>query len=216
MPIPFSTTFGTLPVEIGKNETWALERILEHALKNAVIPDILKKYPKEIIKLGEIKQQQLATEKSKTTSVASPKVLDRLPYYRKQDVELSMPIYKANFAFPLIILKRIPRAKNTPPGQQRLLVLDSDGDLAVTVLPLAQIKNAERKLDNLQQKGKEGYLICQQEPEGISVDVMEISKLQKQALEAVAQYFQENSKTKQPLSSAVKKVLSKARETALD
>jgi len=137
-----------------------------------------------------------------------------LPYYRKQDVEVSIPIYKAEYAFPVIILKRLPQAKNTPPSQQRLLVLDSDGDLAMITLPSEQINKAERKHSSLQRKGKEGYLICLRGPKGTSVDVMEINELQRQALEAVAQYFEETGKGKQPLSDAVKKVLNKAKETA--
>ncbi len=152
-------------------------------------------------------------ETHETTSATSSKVLDRLPYYRKQDVEVSIPIYKAEYAFPLIILKRLPQAKNTPPSQQRLLILDSDGDLAVTALPLEQINKAKRKLDNLQGKGKEGCLICLRKPEGASVDAMEISELQRRALETVTQYFEETGKGKQPLSATVKKVLNKAKET---
>ncbi|MFC1986228.1 hypothetical protein ACFLWC_04470 [Chloroflexota bacterium] len=206
-----------LLVEIGNRETWALERILEHAFRSAVIPDILTRYLKEIIKLGEVKLQELPTGKAretrKTTPVTSSKVLDRLPYYRKQDFEVSIPIYKAEHAFPLIILKQLPQAKNTSSSQQRLLVLDSDGDLAVTTLPLERLKKAKRKLDNLQRKGKEGYLICLRKPEGTSVDIMEISELQRQALETTTQYFGETGKGKRPLSNAVKEVLYKAKET---
>jgi len=208
-----------LLVEIGSKEIWALERILEHALRSAVIPDILTGYLKEIIKLGEIKHQELLIKKTKgthkATSAASPKVLDRLPYYRKQDVEISIPIYKAEYAFPLIILKQLPQAENAPSSQQRLLVLDSDGDLAVTALSVEQISKAKRKLNNLQRKGRDGCLICLRKPEGASVDVMEISGLQRQALEAITQYFEETGKGRQSLPEAVKIVLNKAIEMVL-
>ena len=209
--------FTPVLVKIGEKEAWALEHILEHALRSAIIPDVLKSYPKEIIKSEEMKRKELLIEKSRearrTTSAISSKVLDRLSYYRKQDVEVSIPIYKAEYAFPLIILKLLLQAENTPAGKQSLLVLDSDGDLAVTTLPLERIKKAKRKLNNLRRKGKEGYLICLRKTEGDSVDVMEISELQRQALETVTQYFEETGKVKQPLSDAVKKVLNKARET---
>ncbi|MFC2051938.1 hypothetical protein ACFLT4_04340 [Chloroflexota bacterium] len=214
-----ASRFTPLIVEIGNKQTWALERILEHALRSATIPDILRRYPEEIIKLGESKHQELLIEKTgethKTTAATSSKVLGRLPYYRKQDVEVSIPIYKAEYAFPLIILKRLSQAKNTPPGQQRLLVLDSDGDLAVTTLHLEQINKAKRRLDNLHRKGKAGYLICLRNADGVSVDVIEISGLQRQALETVTRYFEETGKGKQPISDAVKKVLNKARDTVL-
>ena len=206
-----------LVVEIGEKDTWALERILEHAFRSAIIPDVLKRYPKEIIKLGESKQQRFLTrinrETRKATAVTSSRVLDRLPYYRKQDIEVSIPIYKANYTFPLIILKRLPQEKTAPPGQHRLLVLDSDGDIAVNTLPSEQIDKAERKLNNLRRKGKTGYLICLRKNEGISVDVMEMSELQRQALETVTQYFEETGKGKHPLSGDIRKILNKAQET---
>jgi hypothetical protein len=206
-------------VKIEENESWALNRILEHALRDATIPDVLRRYPEEIIKLGESKRRELLIEKTrethKTTSSTSSKVLNRLPYYRKDDVEVSIPIYKVKYAFPLIVLKRLPPAKNAPSSQQRLLVLDSDGDLTVTTLPLELIDKAERKRIRLQRRGKEGYLICLQKPKGISVDIMEISELQSLALENVTQYFEETNGGKQPLSGAIRAVLNKARKTVL-
>jgi len=208
-----------LVVKIEENESWALNRILEHALKDATIPDVLRRYPEEIINLGKSKRKELLIEKTrenyKTTSSTSSKVLNRLPYYRKQDVEVSIPIYKVEYAFPLIILKQLPPAKNTPPSQQRLLVLDSDGDLTVTTLPSELINKAERKRISLQRRGKESYLICLRKPKGTSVDIMEISELQRLALETVTQYFEKTGGGKQPLSGAIRTVLNKARKTVL-
>jgi hypothetical protein len=208
-----------LVVKIEENESWALNRILEHALRDTVIPDVLRRYPEEIIKLGDSKRRELSIEKTrdthKTTSSTSSKVLNRLPYYRKDDVEVSIPIYKVEYTFPLIVLKQLPPAKNTPSSQQRLLVLDSDGDLTVTTLPLELIDKAERKRIRLQRRGKEGYLICLQKPKGISVDIMEISELQRLTLENVTQYFEETSGGKQPLSGAIRTILNKARKTVL-
>lgn len=208
-----------LVVKIEENESWALNRILEHALRDTTIPDVLRRYPEEIIKLGDSKRRELLIEKTrdthKTTSSTSSKVLNRLPYYRKDDVEVSIPIYKVEYTFPLIVLKQLPPAKNTPSSQQRLLVLDSDGDLTVTTLPLELIDKAERKRIRLQRRGKEGYLICLQKPKGISVDIMEISELQRLTLENVTQYFEETSGGKQPLSGAIRTILNKARKTVL-
>ena len=209
-----------LVVKIEENESWALNRILEHALRDTKIPDVLRRYPEEIIKLGDNKRRELFIEKTrdihKTTSSTSSKVLNRLPYYRKDDVEVSIPIYKVEYAFPLIILKQLPPAENTPSSQQRLLVLDSDGDLTVTTLPLELVDKAERKRIRLQRRGKEGYLICLQKPKGISVDIIEISELQRLALENVTEYFEETSGGKQPLSGAIRTILNKARKTVLN
>jgi len=205
-----------LVVKIGESETWALNHILEHALRDAIIPDVLKRYPEEIIKLGELKRKELLIEKAKeiykNTPATLSKVLNRLPYYRKHELEVSFPIYKVEYAFPLIILKRLPPVEDTPPGQQRSLVLDSDGDLIITTIPSELVDKAERKRISLHRKGKEGYLICLKKPNGVSVDIMEISELQKLALENVTQYFEETG-GKQPLSGAIRTILNKVRNT---
>ena len=82
--------FMPLFVETGVKEAWALDRILEHALKRGVVPDVLKPYPKEIIKLGEMRYKGLSTGETKRTIKktleSSSKVLNRLPYYEKQDI----------------------------------------------------------------------------------------------------------------------------------
>ncbi|MFC1967722.1 hypothetical protein ACFLV2_03715, partial [Chloroflexota bacterium] len=212
-----TSRYRLLLVEISNQETWALERILEHALRNAVIPDVLKGYPKQIIGLGEnilqADNDNRRREKPDIPETASSKVLNRLPYYRPQDIEVSIPIYKANYTFPLIVLKRLPPEENTLPSQQRLLILDSDGDMTVTVLPLGQIKKADIKLNELQAEGKAGCLVGLKGREGVIIDVIPLSEAQRRALDTLTQYFQGKGKGKQHLSAAVKKVLSKARET---
>jgi hypothetical protein len=213
------SNFEPLLVEIGSKEAWALERILENALTRAVMPAVLARYPKEIINSGESKRQGLlvakAREAQRTFSAASSKVLDRLPYYRKRDMELSIPIYKVEYAFPLIVLQQLPKAKDTPPGQRRVLTLDSDGDLGVTALSSRQFSKAKDKLKGLLIRGKSGYPICLRKPEGVAVDIIEVTELQRQALETVTRYFEETGQGKQSLPNTVKRVLHRARETAL-
>ena len=103
--------FVSTAVEIGPKEVWALEHILEHALKNGRIPDILKTYLKPIIRLGEASREAVLAEHKKrsrrVTIEVTPRVLDRLPYYPEHDIEFSMPIYKAEYTYPLIVLKHI-------------------------------------------------------------------------------------------------------------
>ncbi len=203
-------------VEIGDRENWALERLLEHAFRSAVVPNVLVGSIREIIGLGENKHQELVEEKTKgahrATSPAPSKVLDILPYSSRNDVEVSIPLYKAEYAFPLIILKKLVQENNIGSSEQPLLILDSDGDVAAITLPEEQIDKAERKLEALRKKGKEGSLICLEKSEGISIGVMEISDVQRQALEIVAQYFEETGTARQPLSDAVSNVLNKVKE----
>jgi len=124
-------------IEISPEEAWALERILEHALKSGVIPDILKKYLKPMITRAE---SSLGTPTEKT-----PKVLDRLPYYPPGEIEISVPIYKARYGYPLIVLKRLPPDEHTPRTDQKLLVLDSDGDLAAIRVPAKLVRRTEKE-----------------------------------------------------------------------
>jgi hypothetical protein len=207
-------------VDIGDRESWALERILEHAFRSAIVPDVLIGPIRAIIGLGESKHRELAVEKTNdvqtTTSPASFKMLDILPYDSGNDVELSIPLYKAEYAFPLIILKKLAQENNVGPGEQSLLVLDSDGDCAAITLPEEQVNKAERRLDALHKNGKEGSLICLEKPEGISIDVMEISDVQRQALDIVTQYFEETGTARQPLSDAINNVLNKLKEIVLN
>jgi hypothetical protein len=203
-------------VAIGDRESWALERLLEHAFRSAIVPDVLIGPVREIIRLGESKHRELATEKAKdaqkTTFPTSSKMLDILPYDGGSDVELSIPLYKAEYAFPLIILKRLTQGQHRTPGRQPLLILDSDGDIAAISLPAEQVNKAEIKLDALRRTGKEGSLICLEKPDGISIDIMEISDVQKQALEIVPQHCEEGGTARQPLSDAVNNVLNKVKE----
>jgi hypothetical protein len=222
-PAPYATVyldkgedkFTPFYVEIGENEIYALERIMEHALRSSIIPDVLKKYPKEIIKLGETKYREMLAEKEASTHrdifMPPSKPLQRLPYYREEDMEVSVPIYKAEYAFPLIILKLLPGIKSTPPGQRPALVLDNDGDIVLTNLFLEPITRAKRKLAGMEKKGARGHLICLQSPQGISIEVIETTGAQNRALDTVTRYFEENGKGK-PLSATVKRIMHKARE----
>ena len=49
-------------IEVGTKELWALEHILEHALKNGRLPDVLKKYLKPIIQISEASREAVLSE----------------------------------------------------------------------------------------------------------------------------------------------------------
>ena len=83
--------FVPTAVEIGSKEVWALEHILEHAVKKGSLPDILKKYLKPIITMGKANREAVISEHKKSRrrvhAEATPRVLDRLPYYPEKDTE---------------------------------------------------------------------------------------------------------------------------------
>jgi hypothetical protein len=212
--------FVPAAVEIGPKEVWALEHILEHALKTGRLPDILKKYIKPIIKLGEDKREAVLAEyrisRRRGRLQATPRVLDRLPYYSEHDIEISVPIYKAEYRYPLIVLKRLLSDEKTPQSFQRLLVLDSDGDLAA-------VKVSSRLMDSIagavkkrnQKNGKDECVLISKYPEGLAVDHMVISQLQKKALDTITRYFEETGDEKQQISATARRVLTKARDRIL-
>ena len=144
---------------------------------------------------------------------ATPRVLDRLPYYLESDIEFSMPIYKAEYSYPLIILKRLLPDEHTPHNVQRLLILDSDGDLAIIKVP-SQLMNKVAKgfKEHNTKKGTNECLVISKYPEGLAIDYMAISQLQRKALDTITRYFEETGYGKQPVSAAVKTVLARARD----
>lgn len=201
-------------VEIGPNEVWALEHILEHALKKGRLPDILKKYLQPIIKLGEASREVILSEHEKRRlrvySGATPRVLNRLPYYPEHDIEFSMPIYKAKHSYPLVVLKRLPSEELTPHNVQRLLILDSDGDLAIIKVLNKLIDNMEKGL--VAQEGNVCAIISQH-PKGMAINYIPISQAQRKALYTITRYFEEIGYGKEPASAAVKAVLNKAKNS---
>lgn len=209
--------FVPTAVEIGPKEVWALKHILEHALKKGRLPDILKKYLKPIIQLGEASREAVLSEhkkrKRRVHSEATPRVLNRLPYYSEHDIEISMPIYKAEYSYPLIVLKRLLPDEHTPHNIQRLLILDSDGDLAAVKVPSQLMDKVEKGLQEHKKKNNKNVCaIISQYPEGFAVNYMVISQLQRKALDTIMGYFEGAGYGKQPISAAARTVLTKAKD----
>ncbi len=209
--------FIPVTIEIGDQETWALERILEHALKNGKLPDILKKYLRPMTRLVESDRQFFISEYRKRRRGAptgvTPRILERLPYYREQDMEVSMPIYKAELIYPLIVLKPLPTGERPPHNTRSLLILDSDGDIAVIKVPAGLVRKIEMEM--AEQIGKKRGSTCtliSQNAEGYVLSYMSISRQQKQSLEVLTRYFEETGSSKQRVSLLVKTLLARAKD----
>lgn len=196
-------------VEISSREVWALEHILEHALKNGRLPDLLKKYLKPIIKLGESSLEAMTPIQDKhrprSEREATPRVLNRLPYYTESDIEFSMPIYKAEYSYPLIVLKRLPQEETVQHNTRRLLILDADGDLAI-------IKVASRLASKNNDSNE--CMILVKSAEGLSTEFMPLSQLQKKALETLTKHFEKTGNGKQTISIATRTILERAKSRA--
>jgi len=212
--------FLPLVVEIGPKEVWALEHILEHARKSGVIPDLLKKELRQIIKLGESGRKEKKAEKRKdtltVTPAVTPGVLTRLPYYSERNIEFSMPIYKASHSYPLVVLNRLPSNKQSPHDAQRLLIMDSDGDLAVIKVPLKLIVESEKRLEKWTAKtDMYACIILGRDEKGLDINYLMISQQQKKALDTMARHFEENGRGEQHVMAAAKKVLIQARDMSV-
>ncbi len=209
--------FVPTPVEISPEELWALEHILEHALNKGRLPDILKRYLKPIIELDEVRREAVIQEYKKRRRQPHPKttprILDRLSYYPENDIEISVPIYKAEYSYPLIVLKHLISDDSATDKLQKLLVLDSDGDLAVISVPSQLIDKTEKVTKEYHKKnGANKCAIISKYPDGLSIDYIAISQPQSQALDALTRYFEETGDRKQPVSAVVKAVLTRAKE----
>ena len=205
-------------VEIGTEEVWALENILEHARRSGSIPDILIKHVRQIIKLGERRRKEdkkKHKKEDKYETVATPDILNRLPYYSERDIEFSVPIYKAGLCFPLLVLKTIELDGNSSINAKRLLVLDNDGDMAVIKVPVKMMVEAERRLEDWSETSNiPSYIMVNRISKGLDINFMPVTHAQKKSLDAMAKRFTETGEGKLPVPAAAKKVLVKAREIA--
>ncbi len=212
--------FLPLVVEIGPKEVWILGHVLNHARRSGVIPDVLKKELRQIIKLGEAGRKEKKAEKIKNalavTPAATPGVLNRLPYYLERDIEFSMPIYKAYHSYPLVVLNRLPPDEKSPHDAQRLLILDSDGDLAVIKVPLKLMAESEKRLEEWAARTDiHACIIVDRGAKGLDINYLILSQAQKKALDTMAKRFEETGSGEQPVTIAAKKVLIQARDMSV-
>jgi len=203
-------------VEITAEQAGALDGIFENAIKRRILPDFLKKYPKKIIKSGkkELKEfrRQYEQSRTKTALEKMPELLKRLADYPEEGIDVAVPIYKAKYHYPLIILKQLQPNDQIQPDMHRLLILDSDGDLAIIQVPIEIVGEAVRKFRKWKSKSKsEGCLIYFREDDNLTVSYMEINSVQRRALNTITKYFEETGYGKRPVSLDVQTLLTKAK-----
>jgi hypothetical protein len=209
--------FVPTTVVIGQSEAMALEHMLDHALKKGRIPDVLRRYIRPILQQGEgSREAVISTNKSSSRHSkpgVTPRVLNRLPYYPEHDIEVSMPLYKAEYSYPLVVLKRLPPDEQTPPNTQRMLILDSDGDLAVIKVPTRLIRRIEIELADYHCKGsRTDSILISRGKDGLETQYLPLSLKQKKALDTLITYYEETGTGKQPISTAARTVIAKAKE----
>ncbi|MCJ7606113.1 MAG: hypothetical protein MUO19_08820 [Dehalococcoidales bacterium] len=223
--MPFATVgLETVPgrfiataVTISDESAWALDRILEHALSSGTMPDILKKYVKPIIERGSVGREAIIAGRKKrrkeTPVPVVPKVLNRLPYYPERDIEISMPIYKASYRYPLVVLKRLQPDAQTTAQEQRLLILDSDGDMAVIKAPRPLIRKMDLELASEEKKnGRPTRALIMKNGEYMNVEYLPVSQEQYKSLETLTRYYEQTGNSKSRVSNAVQTMLTRAKD----
>lgn len=200
-------TFAPVVVEISSDESWTLSHALEHALNSGIIPEVLLKNISHIIKQADTSHQNNnsgGNGNQKIEKSTIPGILDRLPYYLERDMEFSMPVYKAEHPYPLIILKSYSSSGNSSGNGQKLLVLDSDGDLAIIKIPLKILDKAEKRLRHWAEKNsRDACLVIYQEGTGYSIDFIVISPAQRKALDVMVRDYEETGEGRGSLSRQV-------------
>jgi|GEM_PF-1125562 hypothetical protein len=211
-------TFAPVVVEISADESWTLSHALEHALNSGVIPEVLLKNIAHIIKQGDTDHKKSVSNgngSNKTEKSTIPGILDRLPYYLERDMEFSMPVYKAEHPYPLIILKSYSSGRNSSGNGQKLLILDSDGDLAIIKIPFKVLDKAEKRLRHWAEKyNRDACLIIYREDKGYSIDFIVISPTQRKALDVMVREYEETGSGRGSLTVAAQRVVSRAQELA--
>ena len=208
--------YAPVVVEISSDESWTLSHALEHALNTGMIPEVLQKNIAHVIKLGEkgIRKNDFKDKDDvNTEKTVMPNVLDRLPYYLERDMEFSMPVYKAEHRFPLIILKSYASGGSSSGNSQKLLVLDSDGDLAIIKLPFKILDKAEKRLYNwATYNSREACLVIYHEDNRYTINYLVISPAQRKALDVMVREFEGTGSGRGSLSVAARRVVKRAQD----
>ncbi|UCD09156.1 MAG: hypothetical protein JSU79_00480, partial [Dehalococcoidales bacterium] len=140
---------------------------------------------------------------------------DRLPYYLEGDLEFSMPVYKAEHRYPLIILKSYSSGGNSSRNGQQILGLESDGDLAIIKIPFKKLDKEEKKLHDWSKlKNRDAHLIINYEENHYTINYIVISPAQRGALDLMVKEFEKTGSGTGSLSVAARRVVRRAQEMA--
>ena len=127
-------------------------------------------------------------------------------------MQVVAPLYKAEYRYPLVILKHLAPDKNTPKNVRRFLTVDGEGDLVIIGIQREMIDKAEEILEQWKMvKNSDGCIIIYKDQDGLGISYMEISELQRNALESVVKKFEEARYLQDSIASDVITVVSRAK-----
>jgi len=206
---------ATFAVEVSAEEAEALEQLEQSASEVGVTADYLKKYTARIIKLGESRRKQLRREyeqRSRLVISATPQLLEHLATTHDAPIYLELPSNKYDMADPAIILRRLPPSEQTRPGMQRILMLDYEGTLCITRIPVEAIDDAEREFEQWRNANNLfGVIVFWRTGDGFMMCPMEIRESQEKAIGTVEQHWEQTGHSMTDIPLDVQAILVRAR-----
>ncbi|MFO8143468.1 MAG: hypothetical protein R6T78_02195 [Dehalococcoidales bacterium] len=203
------------PVYIDSEHLMVLENIVEHAIHRKFIPYILRKYVKHIIALGNISSKEIiknyVLHDQLSSGLSSQSMINDIRASRgNMFAERAIPTYKAHNRYPAIILKKMDSIDHNDKETQRVLILDSDGDLAISKVPAQLLLSEERKF-NLISEDLYGCVTYKQEGDRYFFDHMILNKLQHKSLNTILEQYEKTGTGERPIPLFAQEVISRAR-----
>ncbi len=212
-----SQEYVPVPVYIDSEHLMALENIAEHAINRKIMPWVLKKYVTNIIALGDIKSKEIIENYILSDNIysnlSSNEMLGGLEGIGENHLsDAPIPIYKAQHHFPAVILKKLERTERNENELQRVLILDSDGDLVISKVPIYLLESEERELDTIISKGDLfGCITYTREKDSYIFNHVILNRLQQNALETILKQYEKTGSGERPIPLYAREVLSRAR-----
>ena len=202
------------PVYIDSEHLMGLENIVEHAVRRKVIPWVLRKYVKNIISMGNIRSDELiknyVLRDQIGSSLSSQSLMHSIRASRDNFNDRLIPTYKAQHNYPAIILKKMDPDGYSDTESQRVLILDSDGDLAISKVPAQPLESEEGKC-NLTGDELFGCITYKHEKGSYIFDHIILNRLQQKSLEIILEQYEKTGSGERPLPLFAEEVLSRAR-----
>jgi hypothetical protein len=231
-------TYMSFAVRIDDETSDALKEILQLAFERkppghnwtigVSIPEHLTNYVRKVIDTGQNKREAFKRElEERVGPLLSPVptdpsyeqlVLDtgaHLAQHRGFTVHKLIQLQKNDITDPNIILGRLHPDELTLPGLQKLLVLDSEGDLACSWLKTDTIDGAEQNLKrSIRAKRKPGVLICSNVEQGLMMIPLSVTRSQEKRLQDIKIQWEKTGYPPAEISDDIQLLLRVAKLTA--
>jgi hypothetical protein len=203
-------------VEINDKESHALERISEHAASRGRLPYPLKKYLRPVLTpVGVAFEAVVPTRRKHRRAMqieVTSRALEKLPGYPEHEIRISLPIYKAAYRYPLVVLTVLPADETTLPGTVRLLALDGELDLVVVRVPGKLSSGIGNKPDSADDSPREVAVLRPGERAGLDVNRLTVTRHQHQSLRTLVNFYAATGSSRQTVSRTAEAVIERARE----